>query len=66
MGTVLFTIGFITFWGGVGLCFLGLWGMGLLGIIIGVCVWLLLIKYEEWEMGSLYRRAQKEKKGKFD
>ena len=38
MGGLLVGIFLITFWGGVGLCFLGLWGMGLLGIIIGVCV----------------------------
>ena len=46
MGTLLFTIAFITFWGGVGLCFLGLWGMGLVSAIIGVFFFYLTAKDE--------------------
>ena len=49
MGGLLVGIALITFWGGVGLCFLGMWGMGLLGIIIGVCVGIITLKLDgEW------------------
>ena len=61
MGGLLVGIFLITFWGGVGLCYLGLWGMGLVGIIIGVCVAWLSIKYDEWSLDRLIRSGKKDR-----
>ena len=52
---------FFAFWAGVGLCFLGLWGMGLLSIIIGVCAAVLINKYDAWSENRLLKRVRKDR-----
>ena len=57
MGGLLVAIGFVGFWGGVGLCYLGLWGMGLLSVITGVFFLYLTMKWDEWSLDRMMGRG---------
>ena len=49
MSNLISGIGFITFWIGVGLFYLGGWGMGIIAIIIAVFLMIIMLKLDgEW------------------
>ena len=57
MGALLFAVGFFGFWGGVGLCHLGLWGIGLLSVVVGVFFLYLTMKWDEWSLDRMMGRG---------
>ena len=57
MGGLLLAVGFFGFWGGVGLCYLGLWGIGLLSVVVGVFFLYLTMKWDEWSLDRMMGRG---------
>ena len=59
MGGLLVAVGSVGFWGGVGLCSLGVWGYGLLSVITGVFFLYLTMKEEEWSLDRMMGREKR-------